>query len=216
VHTVDPTGSLSGDLERLLAWWRDRRSTHACTVAWIESNAGDRGPAEGVDRAVDAGVTLAALAWSAGDVVARSVIAQATGSPASDVVERQPTTTDIQWMRKVSEVRDLGATAHSDPDLARLVEALLRAGERELPILFDGVAAHAAAVIAAQQDSSKAHWWLPVSSSTDPAIALAQRELGINPALGLHTDGNGTAALQAALALIEVFDPPEETSSLIP
>lgn len=216
MRTVDPNDTLSGDLERLVMWWRERRSTHACSVAWIASDSADREPAQAVDRAVDAGVTLAALAWSAGDVVARSVIAKATGSPASDVVERQPAASDIQWMRSVSQVRDLGATAHSDQDLASLVEGLLRAGERELPVLFDGVAAHAAAVIAAQQDSSKAYWWLPVSSSTDPAIALAQRELGVSPALDLHTDGNGTAALQAAVALLDVFDPPEETPSLIP
>ena len=211
MRTVDTTGSLSGDLERLVTWWRERRSTHACTVTWIASDSGDREPAQAVDRAVDAGAALASLSWSTGDVVARSVIAQATSSPASDVVQRQPMTSDIQWMRSVSEVRDLGSTAHSDPDLASLVAGLLRASERKLPVLFDGVAAHAAAVIAAQQDSAKAHWWLPVSSSTDPAIALAQRELGVSPALDLHTDGIGTAALRAAVALLEVFDPPEET-----
>jgi NaMN:DMB phosphoribosyltransferase len=211
---VEDAPGLSGDLESLVSWWQEHQSGTTRKVAWITAESIDHTQSELIDRAVDAGATLAALSWMTGDVAARSVIAKATGSLASDVVARQPMASDVQWMRSVSEVRDLGARAHDDPDLARLVEGLQRASERELPVLFDGAAAHAAAVIAAQQDRSKAYWWLPVSSSIDPAITLAQRTLGVNPALDLHSDGKGSAALQAAVALLDVFDPPQETPSL--
>lgn len=201
---------LSGDLAALVSWWREHQSGTTRKVAWITEDAIAHTPRKLIDRAVDSGATLAALSWPTGDVAARCIIADMTGSPASAVVERAETTSDLEWMRSVAAIRDSRIESEADPIVQAVADALIRASERQLPVLFDGITAHAAAVVAAQQDASHAFWWLPASSSVDPAIQLAQKELTLQPALDLHTDGRGSAGLQATLAVLDSFDPDQE------
>lgn len=208
---MEDAPKLSGDLESLVSWWQERQSGGIRKVAWIASDSIDHTPSELIDRAVDSGATLATLYWQVGDVAARCIVADITGSPASAVVERTATTDDLEWMRSVAAIRDSRSEAETDPIVQAVAEALIRASERKLPVLFDGITVHAAALVGAQQDTSHAFWWLPASSSADPAIQLAQRDLALLPALDLQTDGTGSAALQAATALLDLFDPAEES-----
>jgi hypothetical protein len=55
--------------------------------------------------------------------------------------------------------------------------------------------------IAAFDDS-----WLPASSSTDPAISVAQNHWRIEPALDLHLRGEDDFGIRAVVALLDVVE----------
>lgn len=197
----------SGDLGRLLAWWLDRSGGRSRVNFLIDANETTDQVVRDVDRAIDAGSTLLLVASDDLQIPARIAIAQVANSPASSVVRDDEALNDIEWMREVAAIRDHSHDTEQSQAIDALAEALTRAADRRTPVIFDGVALHAAAVRAMDPDISRTHWWIPASSSIDPAIQLAQRTLNLTPALDLHTDGCGQTALQSVNALLDLLNP---------
>jgi nicotinate-nucleotide--dimethylbenzimidazole phosphoribosyltransferase len=128
---------------------------------------------------------------------------------------------DLAWMHKVAAVRDLRRRAwphRSDQlellaaidgaDLGLLAGLLLRASARQTPVLLDGVAAAAAALIANTVTIFAARWWQAAQLTGEPAQAVALRELRLDPVVDFAMatgDGAGglvaLGVLRAALAL---------------
>lgn len=196
---------LSGDLDRLAKWWTDHGAGFDSPPAWFLQPHDDMAGA--VDRAVDSGATAILLAVEDADLPARAVIASESGCSAASVVRYESDMNDFEWMQTVALIRDLRRDLSLDPRVSNLAAALTRSSARRTPVIFDGVLAHAAALVAAGSDLDAPGWWLPASSSSDPAIAAAQRQLDTKPALDLNLDGRGEGGLRACWALVELVVP---------
>lgn len=129
---------------------------------------------------------------------------------------------DAGWARKTAAVRDAMFRAEpvlSDPvallqrcggaDLAGLAGFCAQAAVRRTPLLLDGVAVTAAALIAERLAPGARLWWQAGHLSTEPAHALALAQLGLDPIVDLRMRlGEGTGAavalpiLRAAIAAL--------------
>lgn len=224
---------MTGDLARLRDWWAERRGDRERSIAWILDPADENEARRAVDRAIDSGATLIALHIDGDDSASRAAIAFVANVPATDVVEQRPGTTDHAWMEAVAEVRDLlepfrgvppeddgvDSAAHAlpapgvptprapAPKAHAAQAAITSAAQRETAIIFDGLAAHAGAVLASTADSRAREWMLPATSSTDPAIREAQTLVDIEPATHFGTNGGDATSLRAVLSLLDVVDP---------
>ena len=107
-------------------------------------------------------------------------------------------------------VRDLVKQVAPDPLLEAASACLLSASQRSTPIIFDGVGNHAAALLAADGHPGASRWWLPATSSSDPAIEAVQRALHLRPAANLRHSGIGDEGIKAALALLHIVSAPSE------
>ena len=119
---------------------------------------------------------------------------------------------DAGWARKTAAVRDALRRARpvvSDPvallrccggaDLAAMAGFCAQAAVRRTPLLLDGLAVTAAALIAEQLAPGARQWWQAGHRSPEPAHGLALTRLGLEPILDLGMRlGEGTGA---ALAL---------------
>ena len=223
---------MTGDLARLRDWWAERRGDRERSIAWILDPADENEARRAVDRAIDSGATLIALHIDGDDSASRAAIAFVANVPATDVVEQRPGTTDHAWMEAVAEVRDLlepfrgvppeddgvDSAAHAlpapgvptpkvpAPKAHAAQAAITSAAQRETAIIFDGLAAHAGAVLASTADSRAREWMLPATSSTDPAIREAQTLVDIEPATHFGTNGGDATSLRAVLSLLDVVD----------
>ncbi|MGV0697273.1 nicotinate-nucleotide--dimethylbenzimidazole phosphoribosyltransferase [Mycolicibacter sinensis] len=175
------------------------------------------------DAEVDAGAEL----LIPGDMgignttVAATLIAAVTG--AEPVVAVGPGTgiDDAGWARKTSVVRDalFRARGVSDPwgllrccggaDLAALAGFCAQAAVRRTPVLLDGLASTAAALVAERLAPGARAWWQAGHRSPEPAHALACAALELEPILDLRMRlGEGTGAavalpvLRAAVAAL--------------
>ena len=229
----DDPHAMTGDLARLRDWWAERRGDRERSIAWILDPADENEARRAVDRAIDSGATLIALHIDGDDSASRAAIAFVANVPATDVVEQRPGTTDHAWMEAVAEVRDLlepfrgvppeddgvDSAAHAlpapgvptprapAPKAHAAQAAITSAAQRETAIIFDGLAAHAGAVLASTADSRAREWMLPATSSTDPAIREAQTLVDIEPATHFGTNGGDATSLRAVLSLLDVVDP---------
>lgn len=195
----------SGDLLRLSAWWIEHRPSANRSIAWVRDPADAAAAKSIVDQAVDSGATLIALLTHGGDITARALISDHARVPPTQVRDQPSGMSDIEWMREVAAIRD----TRSSPDLVDQDAAITAAAavlttalHRRTPVVFDGLAAHAGAMVAGTFDTS----WLPASSSTDPAITVAHEYWRTNPALDLHLRGDGELGLLAVFALMNVID----------
>jgi len=122
---------------------------------------------------------------------------------------------DAGWARKTAAVRDALFRTRSvlpDPvgllrccggaDLAAMAGFCAQAAVRRTPLLLDGMAVTAAALVAERLAPGARQWWQAGHRSTEPGHALALAELGLDPILDLRMGlGEGTGAV-AALPLL--------------
>ncbi|WP_197506557.1 nicotinate-nucleotide--dimethylbenzimidazole phosphoribosyltransferase, partial [Mycobacterium sp. E3339] len=117
---------------------------------------------------------------------------------------------DASWSRKTAAVRDALFRARlvlPDPvallryaggaDLAALAGFCAQAAVRRTPLLLDGMAVTAAALVAERLAPGARLWWQAGHRSTEPGHALALTELGLEPILDLRMrlgEGSGAAA----------------------
>ncbi|ORV12677.1 nicotinate-nucleotide--dimethylbenzimidazole phosphoribosyltransferase [Mycobacterium celatum] len=122
---------------------------------------------------------------------------------------------DAGWMRKTAAVRDAlfrARTVKSDPigllrccggaDLAAMAGFCAQAALRRTPLLLDGLAVTAAALIAERLAPGARQWWQAGHRSPEPAHALALAALDLDPILDLRMRlGEGTGATLALSVL---------------
>lgn len=166
-----------------------------------------------VDQAVDRGTDLLLLADAdpAADVAASALVGVLTRNDASAVTRRGPTIDDAGWMRRCAEVRDLMRAARpvlgdhvalldtvGRPDLAAATGVLLQAAARRTPVVLDGPATAASALVAQRVAFRAADWWVAGHRSPEPAHGVALERLGLEPLLDLGIrEEDGTGALLA-------------------
>ena len=168
-----------------------------------------------VDREVDAGADLLMLAMPGAGLAVPSaaLVGLLTGSDASMVTATGQD--DTAWMAACAATRDTMrlARAHlgEQPallaavgglDLAVATGVLLGAAARRTPVVLDGPASAAAALVAARLSFRAADWWIAGQVSPDPAHRLALGRLSQEPLLDLSLRGDdGVGALLAVPVL---------------
>lgn len=176
----------------------------------------DRGR-EIADDEVDGGADL----LIAGDLgvgnstVAAVLVAAMTGHEPVAVVGRGSGIDDTTWMRKTVAIRDALRRAKpvsTEPmsllrvvggaDFAAMAGFLAQAAVRRTPVVLDGLAVCAAAMIAEELAPGAREWWLAGHRDAEPAHTMILDHLGLTPVLELDLRlGEGTGAL-AALPLL--------------
>ena len=166
------------------------------------------------DEEVDAGADL----LIAGDMgignstAAAVLVAALTNTEPVAVVGFGTGIDDAGWARKTAAIRDALFRARallSDPvallrccggaDLAAMAGFCAQAAVRRTPLLLDGMAVTAAALVAEHLAPGARQWWQAGHRSTEPGHALALTALDLEPILDLRMRlGEGTGA---ALAL---------------
>lgn len=195
----------SGDLLRLSTWWIEHRPGMSRDIAWVRDPADAATAKAMVDQAIDSGATLIALLTHGSDIPSRAIISEHAKVPPTHVRDQPSEMSDIEWMREVAAIRDLRAAsdlADQQATIDAVAAALTTARDRRTPVVFDGLAAHAGAMVAGTFDSS----WLPASSSMDPAIEIAHEYWRVRPALDLHLHSEGDLGLRAVFAMMDVID----------
>ncbi|MEZ0381450.1 nicotinate-nucleotide--dimethylbenzimidazole phosphoribosyltransferase [Mycobacterium sp. pW045] len=190
--------------------------------------------AEQTVAAVDAGRRIADAEIDAGadllipgdmgignTTVAATLVAAVTGAEPVAAVGPGTGIDDAGWARKTAVVRDalFRARGVSDPwqllrccggaDLAALAGFCAQAAVRRTPVLLDGLASTAAALVAERLAPGARAWWQAGHRSPEPAHALACAALQLEPILDLRMRlGEGTGAavalpvLRAAVAAL--------------
>lgn len=176
------------------------------------------------DEEVDAGADL----LIAGDMgignttPAAVLVAALTNAEPVAVVGFGTGIDDAGWARKTAAVRDAlfrASRVLPDPvallrcgggaDLAAMAGFCAQAAVRRTPLLLDGMAVTAAALVAERLAPGARLWWQAGHRSTEPGHALALAELGLEPILDLRMrlgEGSGAAlalpVLRAAVATL--------------
>ena len=183
------------------------------------------------DEEVDSGADL----LIAGDMgigsttAATTLIAALTGSEPVAIVGRGTGIDDAGWARKTAAIRDALYRARglsADPvgllrvcggaDIAAMAGFCAQAAVRRTPLLLDGVVVTAAALVADRLAPGARQWWQAAHRSTEPAHALALKQLELEPLIDMRMrlgEGTGAAvalpivrAAVAALASMATFD----------
>jgi nicotinate-nucleotide--dimethylbenzimidazole phosphoribosyltransferase len=183
------------------------------------------------DEEVDSGADL----LIAGDMgignttAATTLIAALTNSEPVAVVGRGTGIDDAGWARKTAAIRDALYRARglsADPvgllrvcggaDFAAIAGFCAQAAVRRTPMLLDGVVVTAAALVADRLAPGARQWWQAGHRSTEPAHALALRQLELEPIIDMRMrlgEGTGAAvalpivrAAVAVLASMATFD----------
>ena len=176
------------------------------------------------DEEVDAGADL----LIAGDIgignttPAAVLVAAMTNAEPVAVVGFGTGIDDAGWARKTAAVRDALFRTRlvlPDPvgvlrcgggaDLAAMAGFCAQAAVRRTPLILDGMAVTAAALVAERLAPGARQWWQAGHKSTEPGHALALAELGLDPIVDLRLRlGEGTGAavalplLRAAVAAL--------------
>ncbi|HLR98326.1 MAG TPA: nicotinate-nucleotide--dimethylbenzimidazole phosphoribosyltransferase [Mycolicibacillus parakoreensis] len=161
--------------------------------------------------------------------VATTLVAALTGTEPAEAVGHGTGIDDAGWARKTAAVRDALFRSRAelrDPlgvlrccggaDLAALAGFCAQAAIRRAPVLLDGLASTAGALVAERLAPGARAWWQAGHRSPEPAHALACAALGLEPILDLRMrlgEGTGAAtalpvlrAAVAALASMSTFD----------
>ena len=176
------------------------------------------------DEEVDAGADLLIAGdMGIGNTTAAAVLVAAlTNAEPVAVVGFGTGIDDAGWARKTAAVRDALFRTRlvlPDPigllrccggaDLAAMAGFCAQAAVRRTPLLLDGMAVTAAALVAERLAPGARQWWQAGHRSTEPGHALALADLGLDPILDLHMrlgEGTGAAAalpvLRAAVATL--------------
>lgn len=162
------------------------------------------------DREVETGADLL-IAACAGDLdPATAVISALSGAEPVALLPRGAAATDpAAWMQRAVRVRDsrrrlvplrerpaelLAAAASTS--LAAACSFVLQAAIRRTPVILDGVAVAAAALVARQVQPRAVRWWTSADTAAGPAGERARGQLGLPGVLGLGIGlGDGTAGL---------------------
>jgi nicotinate-nucleotide--dimethylbenzimidazole phosphoribosyltransferase len=170
---------------------------------------------EEVDRGAD---LLIAGDMGIGNTTASAVlIAALTGAEPVAVVGRGTGIDDAGWMRKTAAIRDALRRARpvvADPvallrtaggaDLAAIAGFLAQAAVRRTPVVLDGLATGAAALLAEELAPGAREWWVAGHRSVEPAHSLVLKHLELEPLLDLGMRlGEGSGAV-AALPLLQM------------
>lgn len=183
------------------------------------------------DAEIDAGADLLIPGdlGVANSTTAATLIGILSSRDAGGVTGRGSGITDEMWIRKAAAIRDAmrrGRPVRGDqlalvamvggPDFAAMTGFLLQAAVRRTPVVLDGLAAAASAMLAHRIAYRSAAWWQAAHASDEPAHALAIARLQLEPLLDYRLQvGEGAGALvavpllraaQAALADIATFD----------
>ena len=180
-------------------------------------------PAE-VERALDAGATVAAQEIAAGAQMlisgdmgignttpAAALIAASLGVPATEVTGRGTGVDDAALLHKQHIIQQavdrLGdrsdepletLTALGSADLAAAVGFMVTAARAGTPVLLDGVISVACALIADRLAPGAVTWFAAGHRSPEPAQSLALDKLGLSPILDLGMRlGEGSGAVAA-------------------
>ncbi len=165
------------------------------------------------DEEVDAGADLliAGDMGIANTTPATALVAALTDTEPVAAVGRGTGIDDAGWVRKTAAVRDALYRARkfsADPiallricggaDIAAITGFCAQSAVRRTPVLLDGVVVTAAALAAERLAPGAKQWWQAGHRSTEPAHALALRDLELDPIveLGMRL-GEGTGALVA-------------------
>jgi nicotinate-nucleotide--dimethylbenzimidazole phosphoribosyltransferase len=176
------------------------------------------------DQEVDSGADLLIAGdMGIGNTTAATVLTAAlTGIEPVAAVGYGTGIDDAGWTRKTAAVRDAlfrAESAVADPvallqrcggaDLAAMAGFCAQAAIRRTPVLLDGMAVTAAALIAERLAPGARLWWQAGHLSTEPAHTLALAQLGLDPIVDLRMRlGEGTDAavalpvLRAAVAAL--------------
>jgi nicotinate-nucleotide--dimethylbenzimidazole phosphoribosyltransferase len=172
---------------------------------------------EVADEEIDAGAQLL-LSGDMGignTTPAAALVAAALGLPATEVTGRGTGVDDDTWSHKARVVQQAldragdrmhdpvdTLTALSSADLAATTGYLVRAAERGVPVLLDGLMSVACALTADRLAPGAAAWFAAGHRSTEPAQALALAKLGLEPVLDLGLRlGEGSGAVAAVPVL---------------
>lgn len=185
------------------------------------------------DEEVDAGADLLVAGdMGIGNSTAAAVlVAAVTNAEPVAVVGFGTGITDAGWARKTAAVRDALFRARRvlpDPiallrccggaDLAAVAGFCAQAAVRRTPVLLDGLAVTAAALVAERMAPGARLWWQAGHRSTEPGHGLALTALDLEPILDLRMrlgEGTGAAAalpvLRAAVAALSSMATFEES-----
>lgn len=169
------------------------------------------------DEEVDAGADLLIAGdMGIGNTTAAAVLVAAlTDAEPVAVVGFGTGIDDAGWARKTAAVRDALFRVRPvlpDPvgllrcaggaDLAAIAGFCAQAAVRRTPLLLDGVAVTAAALVAERLAPGAHRWWQAGHRSSEPGHGLALAALGLDPIVDLHMRlGEGTGAAVALMVL---------------
>ena len=171
-----------------------------------------RAGVEAADAEVDGGADLVVLVAAAAetDAAPAALVSVLTGVEPVAVLPRSTAALDsAAWSRRAGQVRDMRRAAMplrsrpdallaalDSPQLAATAGFLLRATGRRTPLVLDGAAALAAALLVDDIAPGAAGWWQAADASPDPVHGRACEELGLRPLLTLGISSrDGTAGL---------------------
>jgi nicotinate-nucleotide--dimethylbenzimidazole phosphoribosyltransferase len=175
--------------------------------------------AEGVaaaDQQIDEGADLLVVASPPEPVAATAAVALLTDTEPVKLLPRGAAATDPEaWMARAVAVRDLRRrcapmrdapvdlmTTLGSAPLAATAALLLRAAARRTPVVLDGSATAAAALLAYELQPRAVRWWTAADLGTEPGHEIALTRLGQRAILALGTDlSDGTAGMLAVLTL---------------
>lgn len=168
--------------------------------------------AAAADSEVDAGTDLLVVADPDDSPVAAVVISALTGAEPVTLLPRGRQAVDTaRWVARAEHLRDsrrrVAGMAHR-PDqllltldnapLAATAGLIARATARRTPLLLDGTAALAAALLTSTAQPRAGQWWQAADASPDPAHGKAVTALGVTPLLALGAvTGDGIAGALA-------------------
>ena len=169
-----------------------------------------RAGSDDVDRWIDAGTDLVALAGS-DENAALTAVGVLMKLDAAALLGLPTDRDDATWMRDCAYLRDRmrGVRPHrgeqmellralDSPAIAYLVGAVSRARSRNTPVLVDDLAATAAALIAQRTDSKITDWLVLAQRTAHAAFQPAADRLGLDPVIDIGLlDEPGTASVLA-------------------
>lgn len=170
---------------------------------------------EEVDRGAD--LLIAGDMGIGNTTPAAVLVAAVTGAEPVAVVGRGTGIDDAGWMRKTAVIRDALRRARpivDDPvallrtaggaDFAAMAAFLAQAAIRRTPVILDGLATGAAALLAEELAPGARAWWVAGHRSVEPAHVQALEHLRLTPVLDLEMRlGEGSGAV-VALPLLQM------------
>jgi nicotinate-nucleotide--dimethylbenzimidazole phosphoribosyltransferase len=183
------------------------------------------------DDEADNGADLLVATIAADSAIpAATAVAVLTGSDIASVIGRGTGIDDREWMHRCAAVRDtarivrraiadstdvLGLLATlGSAHIAALTGVLVQAAIRRVPVVLDGLATSAAALVAHRLSPRTARWMVAGHASPDPGHAAALDKLRLRPLIDYAISiDDGTGALlviphvQAAARLLASAEP---------
>lgn len=172
------------------------------------------------DAEIDAGADLLVVATGEMDLdvrdAAAALVAALRGLEPVAVLPRGAAATDTRaWIARAERVRSLRRRLVdarlrpaelldrlADPVLAALGGVVVRATSRRTPLLLDGVAVCAAALVVERLHRGARDWWQLADSTPEPAGEEIARELELSPLLRLDLVAPGGVAGLLAVQLV--------------